>query len=195
MTDLNLAEVLNFKGASDLTGYQAGKFKDPEVKAALEGAGARHLDLKPSLWEIPTSALIAAGLLTEDGESTKRVYSKNADGAVKNIRSIKVEPKNLPQTLANLTEARDKALEELPAVAKALADAIAAETAAREALSAALEAKKTNSRLHAALEKRVTTLTAKAKELAAAEAAQIKRDQKALQERIAAQEAREAKGL
>jgi hypothetical protein len=187
MTDLNLAEVLNFKGASDLTGYQAGKFKDPEVKAALEGAGARHLDLKPSLWEIPTSALIAAGLLTEDGESTKRVYSKNADGAVKNIRSIKVEPKNLPQTLANLKE--------LPAVAKALADAIAAETAAREALSAALEAKKTNSRLHAALEKRVTTLTAKAKELAAAEAAQIKRDQKALQERIAAQEAREAKGL
>jgi hypothetical protein len=82
MAKLDLNAVLTYKGAYDLTGFQTGKFKEPQVKADLTAAGAENLDEKPSRWRIPTQALISAGLLTKDGESTKRLYLRGGGDPV-----------------------------------------------------------------------------------------------------------------
>lgn len=109
MAKLDRSEVLSYKAAKELTTYADSKFSDPRVVEKLVAAGANYDVKLPKYRTIPVSALIAAGLLTEDGKSTKRGYTATGGGYVTakvsrlTIAEAEKEREQLRRELSDLT--------------------------------------------------------------------------------------------
>lgn len=82
MAKLDTSEVLSYKQAKQLTTYADSKFSDPQIVEKLVAAGANYEVPMPKNRTYPVSSLIAAGLITEDGKSTKRGYTSSTGGFV-----------------------------------------------------------------------------------------------------------------
>ena len=85
---IDTSEVLDFKQARIRTGFAYSKFTEPEIQEALIAAGANYDVPAPRHRTFPVSALIAAGLLDENGRTTKRVYAER--GSAPEGRSVSV---------------------------------------------------------------------------------------------------------
>ncbi|MHC5795311.1 hypothetical protein ACVXZ4_04060 [Lacisediminihabitans sp. FW035] len=80
MAKLDTSRILTYKEAKELTKFADGKFSDPKVVERLIAAGANYEVPFPKHRTYPISSLIAAGLLTETGVSTKRGYTTSSGG-------------------------------------------------------------------------------------------------------------------
>jgi chromosome segregation ATPase len=136
MDKKELDEALPFRTAIRYTGYYESKFYHPEIRALLEANGAVYAE-KPALSTFPKRALLAAGLIDDDGNSTKKARKPRESSQVNRqyysrlpYSGVEQEIDKLTAQLEEVRESLDPAQAELDAATAALEAAKARRDAA-----------------------------------------------------------------
>jgi hypothetical protein len=147
MAKLDTAKILTYKEAKEITAFADGKFSDPKIVERLIATGADYDVSFPKHRTYPVSSLIAAGLLTETGESTKRGYTSSSDGGYVTARVSRLTVPEAQQEAHALTRELDGLRSRITEVDAAEASVAAEIEAAKAQVAELREGNAQNARL------------------------------------------------